>query len=401
MNLSRNLWFVKGASKGMVYNFNNCCLYRMPLQTFDYIKSLQISSDSLHGNNLEQSQFLNYLCQESFFADKTEEDIISRYSISEVISFAWIEITQKCNLNCVHCYEKDKNSIFMSFHDFCNLVNQLCHNGIKRIQITGGEPTIHPGLLKMMDYCHGKFEFVELYTNATLISERILDSCRKNNIQIAYSQVAQGKEAYEQITRTKGSYQQYLKGVDAISHAEIPYRIGAVQADNTNSSPTDMIDRADFPRLTGNATLDLYTDEMLRKKLITQKTFSQKFKPEFVVLAASQNQCFCSNIYVDVLLDIYPCPMERRLKHGNIRGNDLKEILKSDIINLTKDKVEDCQACEYRYACFDCRPDSNGAGVLSKPWYCTYDPQVGIWKNVDEFIHNLRKENAQCLKSKR
>jgi len=51
---------------------------------------------------------------------------------------------------------------------------------------------------------------------------------------------------------------------------------------------------------------------------------------------------------------------------------------------LTKDKVLVCKDCEYRYACFDCRPlaaDSNcgkNYSTAPAPRY-TYDPYSGEW----------------------
>jgi MoaA/NifB/PqqE/SkfB family radical SAM enzyme len=51
----------------------------------------------------------------------------------------------------------------------------------------------------------------------------------------------------------------------------------------------------------------------------------------------------------------------------------------------TKDNVLVCQDCEYKYACFDCRPLSEGANqgrgeYLSAPYpRCTYNPYSGEW----------------------
>ena len=63
-----------------------------------------------------------------------------------------------------------------------------------------------------------------------------------------------------------------------------------------------------------------------------------------------------------------------------------KSIINNDIRYLTKDKVDQCKDCEYRYACPDCRPDSLGEDKLAKPWYCLYNPYDGEWNSVEWLI---------------
>lgn len=81
--------------------------------------------------------------------------------------------------------------------------------------------------------------------------------------------------------------------------------------------------------------------------------------------------------------------MERRFCHGNIQRHSLKEIINESIRTLSKDHIETCKSCEYRYACFDCRPDSNGADKYAKPWYCSYDPLTGTWQDLKEMFLQL------------
>ena len=82
--------------------------------------------------------------------------------------------------------------------------------------------------------------------------------------------------------------------------------------------------------------------------------------------------------------------MERRISHGSLKKQTLKEVLNNDILNIQKDKIEGCKDCEFRYCCFDCRPNSLGKDVLSKPWYCTYNPHNGEWEDIDDFIKHLK-----------
>ena len=81
--------------------------------------------------------------------------------------------------------------------------------------------------------------------------------------------------------------------------------------------------------------------------------------------------------------------MERRFSHGNLKNGMLKDILKKDILTFKKDKICECQSCEFRYACFDCRPDSISNNIYEKPWYCTYTPATGKWEDPEEYAKKI------------
>ena len=122
----------------------------------------------------------------------------------------------------------------------------------------------------------------------------------------------------------------------------------------------------------------------------------ETFNAAFCRRLVTGHNCFDSRIYISADLDIYPCVMERRFKHWNIAEcQDI--ILNESIRKLNKDHIEECNECEFRYACFDCRPNSLSGKMYEKPWYCTYDPQKGTWKDVEKFVADLKsKENAEA-----
>lgn len=58
---------------------------------------------------------------------------------------------------------------------------------------------------------------------------------------------------------------------------------------------------------------------------------------------------------------------------------------------MNKDFINGCADCEYRYTCFDCRPNTLSGNIAEQPWYCTYNPESGKWQDVDLFIDTLKK----------
>ena len=83
--------------------------------------------------------------------------------------------------------------------------------------------------------------------------------------------------------------------------------------------------------------------------------------------------------------------MERRLNHGVVDYNN-GITLDNAIRHFNKDKIKECNCCEYRYACFDCRPNSISGDLEEKPWYCTYKPLEGKWEDEETFLLRLTDE---------
>jgi hypothetical protein len=89
--------------------------------------------------------------------------------------------------------------------------------------------------------------------------------------------------------------------------------------------------------------------------------------------------------------------MERRVNYGNLKEQPLIEMLNHQFRFLSKDNIEGCKDCEYRYGCFDCRPDSNGRGAYQKPWFCSYNPKTGEWHDLKSMFTAL--QNKASIKS--
>ena len=70
---------------------------------------------------------------------------------------------------------------------------------------------------------------------------------------------------------------------------------------------------------------------------------------------------------------------------GNIKNTTLSEAIhKKDfkkLWNITKDQIEECKDCEYRYVCTDCRVFiKDNANIYSKPSKCNYNPYKSVWE---------------------
>ena len=249
----------------------------------------------------------------------------------------------------------------------------------------------------MLDYTIGKFDFIEIFTNGTLLDDEWFEYLRVNEIAIALSVYSYEAAVHDKVTGMKGSHQKTNDTIQKLKDNHIKYRVcNVLMADvpigDNNTDLYELSSEKDVVRMTGRANWELLSDELIRKRLITKKTFSKPINKDFCGKTITGHNCFMDKVYVAANLDVYPCVMERRIKHCNIKClGDL--VLNEDIRYMNKDHIEGCQNCEYRYACYDCRPNTLSENVMAKPWYCTYLPEKGEWLDENFFIKMLYEDN--------
>lgn len=401
--LENDVYIVNGAVRSCIYDFKSEKLYSINGLLAE--KMNQINNNTFVSEYIddELTKILDIFISKGILKKSKELELHSINDIKKCTNgckFAWIEITNKCNLRCKHCYNESDVQCdnIMSLINFKKVIDCLVKMCVPKIQIIGGEPFFDKMVLKnMLDYVVGKFEFIEIFTNGTLINdEKWFSFFKKNNIHIALSVYSYDDKMHDKVTGLNGSFERTNKTIKILKQRGIPYRVcnvlmTEIELGEKNTDLYTLSADKDIVRMSGRANFKLLSDELIRKRLITKKTFQSPIKKTFCQKLISGHNCFRDKIYISANMEVYPCVMERRLKHCKI-GNDNQIILDDKIRFLSKDKISECSECEYRYACFDCRPNSLTENIYEKPWYCTYLPKKGIWQDENDFISKL-KEN--------
>ena len=94
------------------------------------------------------------------------------------IEYLRISVTDRCNFRCLYCMPETgmqwlpKNEI-LSYEEIASVVSQLAPLGLRRLRITGGEPTIRPQiheLVRMLGRVP-EIEDIALSTNGVRLPE--------------------------------------------------------------------------------------------------------------------------------------------------------------------------------------------------------------------------------------
>src|SRR5580765_8718188 len=94
------------------------------------------------------------------------------------IEYLRISVTDRCNFRCLYCMPKEglqwlpKEEI-LSYEEIAAVVRELAPLGLRRLRITGGEPTIRPDLAKLVTMLRAvpEIEDIALSTNGVRLPE--------------------------------------------------------------------------------------------------------------------------------------------------------------------------------------------------------------------------------------
>ena len=391
----RSVYLVNGKINAAFYDFNHGRLVHVSEEGRKLLaRVLGHEAELTH----EEREYLDSLSALGLLTDK----FIAPHDIHDLrekpaIDFVWVEITTFCNLRCLHCYNEADCSagMVMPYEDFCHVIDELEAFGVRKIQLIGGEPlTLGGSITRCLDYLAGKFDYVEIFTNGTLLTDSLITYLKEHGIRVALSMYSYNPDEHDKVTRQPGSWAKTNETIRNLRDNGIPYVVKNVlmKGVSLGEHTTDLYQlnpMKDVVRLSGRASVSLLSRELARKRLITKNSFRRRLSRAFVKRCLSGHNCFSRRLYFAADLTIYPCVMERRISHGNLRGVHLADILREDILSMNKDAIYECNECEFRYCCHDCRPDSGGRDLHAKAWYCTYLPLRGEWQDEEKFLDSL------------
>jgi len=116
-----------------------------------------------------------------------------------------LEVTTRCNLQCIHCFRfaaRGFKYIDMDYDDFKRVIDNAIDSGVIKVVFSGwGEPTVNPYILDMLSYAKSKGLVVVLNTNGVKLVELAEDLVRAGVDELYVSIDAVDVELYEKIRR--------------------------------------------------------------------------------------------------------------------------------------------------------------------------------------------------------
>jgi radical SAM protein with 4Fe4S-binding SPASM domain len=136
-----------------------------------------------------------------------------------------LELTYRCNLNCVHCYCKgsEDRDRELDTRNWKKILAELQREGCITLCLSGGEPLIRDDFLELYSYAKAQGFIIEIFSNGLGFNRDIIDYLVKAppySIEITLNGISQ--DVYESITQIGGSFHKVISNIKAIVKAKLP-----------------------------------------------------------------------------------------------------------------------------------------------------------------------------------
>ncbi len=391
-NLSAECELVLGAQRAAIYDLRSGDVY-------------SINKDArqiLLGEEEDRSQFLQKLESMGLVEPSDNPPSEIEIEIPQVgLNFMWLELTDKCNERCLHCYatagESSSQVDELPVTNWERVIEEGAGLECKKLQFIGGEPLLFKGVFDLATAARDSgYGFIEIFTNGVLLNKENIQKIKALGLHVAVSLYSTVPMVHDSITQVPGSYQKTFRALEMLKEAEIPTRVGIIamrQNQDTIEKTLRKLDEMEIPHRgadvirptgRGGCTNLLPDDKFIR-------TWALMTGPNFYVDRETfhrnqrWNPCWAGKIAITADGGIIPCIFARNHVVSNVQQQGLEGAINGDELQnlwkITKDDIEGCQECEYRRACHDCRPlaeDTTG-NLYAKSPRCTYDPHTGEW----------------------
>lgn len=294
-------------------------------------------------------------------------------------TFMQIEITNKCNINCIMC---KRASMFgsgrhLSFDNFKSIVDKV--PTALQIHFQGyGEPLLNPEMVRMVDYAHKKNLWTSTSTNGLLLDKKGIPLLNAGLDEIGISVDGTNKKTYEKI-RIGASFEElernvtnFLDARDEIKPSAEVWLLGVSMKENIDEIP-GLIDLArdwDFDGViiqhVTNSIEDVHENQERAismnfsesdKKYIREAIkMARKYKLTHVIHSYEYDRkmrCFWpwSGFYINVDGNVSGCSVLYHPVMGNILEQSMEEIWHSEEMQKLREKVKKdiCEGCKFHY----------------------------------------------------
>jgi radical SAM protein with 4Fe4S-binding SPASM domain len=197
-------------------------LYELDEDGFDFLKACA----SCEGCSSGDEGFIRYCLEEGILT--TDAVSVSRPLLakSEIPSPRYLElqITDKCNLRCRHCYIGEGRGEELAVEQIERVLREFEEMQGLRVLVTGGEPLLHSRFGEINKMLPEFFVRKVLFTNGFLINRKLLGGLNVDELQVSIDGLQQAHDAL----RGSGSFARAMTAVEAATEAGLEVSVSTM-----------------------------------------------------------------------------------------------------------------------------------------------------------------------------
>lgn len=216
---------LKNLEEPYLFDIENDELYELNTDAYQFL--LQISRGENPPVREEDKEFIRFCLSENLIAFSeipSQRKMSLNPSPIPSLRYLELQITNRCNLQCCHCYiaegfhqdlsKKQIQKIFEEFEEIQGL----------RLLLSGGEPLLHSNFWEINDLLRNYAFRSVLLSNGTLVTQEVAKRLRIHEVQISLDGMKEGHESL----RGRGTFKKTLMAIDHLQEANIRVSIATM-----------------------------------------------------------------------------------------------------------------------------------------------------------------------------
>ncbi len=155
-------------------------------------------------------------------------------SFERRVTYLRVSVTDRCNYRCTYCMPEEGVDLVprgdvLSYEELARVVAAFARVGVRRVRLTGGEPTVRRDIVTCVERLAGipGIDQVVMTTNGHRLAELAAPLAAAGLKQVNVSVDTLDAEKFRAITR-RGDLARVLAGIDAVLALGIPVKLNAV-----------------------------------------------------------------------------------------------------------------------------------------------------------------------------
>ena len=313
-----------------------------------------------------------------------------------------IEITRRCNFDCIHCYlgdmkrSQDMISRELDTLTWKNLIDEIADAGCLFLLFTGGEPLLRSDFIDIYRHAVMRGMVVTVFTNGSMISDEILDCFSQYPPQVVEITIyGATPSTYEAVTGCSDGLEKVMAGIEKLVGHGIRTRVKTIlmkknqhEFERLEKIAEDYglkfrFDAMIFPRLNGDLSpIGLrVSPETVVKKHLSSKDRRLKWdafyrRMKHVKISRDLYACGAgaTNFHIDPAGVLSPCVMISQVTYDLLHGSFLSGWKYIQRIKEKKIPLEfECNNCDKHVLCGYCPAFfklETGSDTRVSPYVC-------------------------------
>ncbi|GEM_PF-1306896 len=285
----------------------------------------------------------------------------------EALRYLSIAVTTMCNFRCSFCSKAGQSLRHLDTGLLYTALREAMELGLEKVEFTGGEPLLYPGILDLIDSLKEKGITALLVTNGSLLGKNTARRLARAEAMVAVSLSTLQEQKFHQMTGTKKQYAAVHRAIHLLKDAGFSNEktpLIAIQSIASRETAEEIPLLQNWAEEQGCLFIinrPIPVGAMDSKALISPERLKELLDPGASVPFSLDSPCnrLTVGCYIGTDAIVRPCPCID-LHAGNLQEESLTSTWKNSPLlnqsrNIQAQLQGSCGVCPENRRCYGCR----------------------------------------------